>query len=94
MINKIKNIIDTIKDHRRWSVYLYYNGIFIKKVKTYLYEVNDRNKKYIINVYFKKQIFKSNKVKIIVSPTVLLHTDEKKKRIYYGTVLESGVPIR
>jgi hypothetical protein len=93
MINKIKNIIDTIKDHRRWTVYLYYDGVLIKRIKARLDVINDKNHKYIINVYFKKQLFKNNKVNIIVSPTVLLHTDENKKKIYMGVAIERGVPI-
>lgn len=93
MKNKIKNIIDTIRNHKRWNVYLYYDGILIKRIKATLDEVNDNKKKYIINVYFKKQLFKSNKVNIIANPTVLLHTDEKKKKIYMGVAIERGVPI-
>lgn len=93
MKEKIKNIIDTIKDHKRWSVYLYYDGILIKRIKADLNVVNDKTKKYIINVYFKKQIFKSNKVNIIATPTVLLHTDEENKKIYMGVAIERGVPI-
>ena len=47
----IKNIIDTIKDRRRWRVYLYYNGVLIKRIKANLDVVNDKKHKYIINVY-------------------------------------------
>lgn len=89
----IKNIIDTIMDHKRWKVYLYYDGVLIKRIKANLNVVNDRNHKYIINVYFKKQLFDSNKVNIIVSPRVLLHTDEKRKKIYMGVAIERGVSI-
>lgn len=89
----IKNIVKTIMDHKRWKIYLYYNGVLIKRIKANLNVVNDKKHKYIINVYFKKQLFDSNKVNIIVSPTVLLHTDEKRKKIYMGVAIERGVSI-
>ena len=89
----IKNIIDTIRNHRRWRVYLYYNGVLIKRIKANLDVVNDKKHKYIINVYFKKQLFDSNKVNIIVSPAVLLHTDEKRKKIYMGVAIERGATL-
>ena len=94
MKDKIKNIIDTINDRRRWKVYLYYDGVLIKRIKAKIDVINNKNKKYIINVYFKKQLFKANKVNIIVSPTYLLHTDEKNKKIYMGVAIERGAPIR
>lgn len=89
----IKNISDTIRNHKRWRVYLYYNGVLIKRIKASLDVVNDKKHKYIINVYFKKQLFNSNKVNIIVSPTVLLHTDEKRKKIYMGVAIERGATL-
>ena len=49
---------------------------------------------YVINVWYKKQIFKNNKVNIIVRPKVLLKNDEKNKKTYWGVVLEEGTIIQ
>ena len=43
---------------RKWTLYLYFNGILIKKVKIREKEA-PRENTYAINVWFKKQIFKS-----------------------------------
>lgn len=87
MINKIKNIIGLNK----WNLNLYYDGVKIKRVKVYKSELEDlKNKSYEIKVFFKKQLFKSNIVEIIVSPVVLLYTNEKKKEVCVGVVIETG----
>ena len=84
----IKNIIE----HRKWKMYLYYNGILIKTLKINENEEPVKNS-YVINVWFKKQIFKSNKVQIIVRPKVLLKNNDKEKKTYWGVVFESGIEI-
>lgn len=90
MINKIK----TLWENRKWNLYLYYDGIRIKKLKVYRYELEDlKNKDYQIKVYFKKQLFKANIVEIIVSPKVLLHTDDKKRKVCIGVVIERGIEL-
>ena len=91
MIKKIKKLIKRLMDHKRWNLYLYYDGIKIKKIKVYTNELEDlKNKTYEIKVFFKKQLFKSNIVEIIVSPVVLLYTNEKKKEVCVGVVIETG----
>ena len=77
---------------RKWTLYLYFNGILIKKVKISEKEA-PRENTYAINVWFKKQIFKSNKVNIVVKPVILLKNDEKNKKRYWGTILEEGIEI-
>lgn len=84
----IKNKID----HRKWKMYLYYNGILIKTLRISENEEPVKNS-YVINVWFKKQIFKSNKVQIIVRPKVLLKNNDKKKKTYWGVIFESGIEI-
>lgn len=84
----IKNIIE----HRKWKMYLYYNGILIKTLKINENEEPVKNS-YVINVWFKKQLFKSNKVQIIVRPKVLLKNNDKEKKTYWGVVFESGIEI-
>ena len=88
-------IIEKIKEkwnHRKWTMYLYYNSIRIKKVK-----INEnaapKTLTLPINVYFKKQLFKSNMVNVIVSPAVLLYSDEKNRVISIGVVIEQGTRL-
>lgn len=88
MINKLKKLYN----HRKWKLYLYYNGILIKTLRIDENEAPTKNS-YVINVWYKKQIFKNNKVNIIVRPKVLLKNDEKNKKTYWGVVLEEGTII-
>lgn len=87
MIKKIKDLWN----RRKWKLYLYYDGIKIKRLKVYQEELSRlKEKRYVINVYFKKQLFNSRKVNIIVSPRVLLNTNNDTRKIYVGVVLEKG----
>ena len=88
MINKIKKLYR----HRKWKLYLYYNGVLIKVLRIDENEAPTENS-YVIDVWFKKQIFKNNYVNIIVRPKVLLKNDEKNKKTYWGVVLEEGTII-
>lgn len=85
---KLKEIIN----HRKWNLYLYYNGICIKKLKISENEAPAENS-YVINVWFKKQLFANNKVNIIVRPTNIIKNDEKHKKTYWGVILEEGTRI-
>ena len=76
----------------KWDLYLYYNGVCIKKIKIDENEAPAENS-YVIKVWFKKQIFKNNLVQIIVRPKVLLKNDEKSKKTYWGVILEEGIQI-
>ena len=88
-------MIDKIKkkhQHRKWKMYLYYNGILVKVLKIKENEAPKENT-YAINVWFKKQLFRNNKVNIVVRPRVLLKNDDKNKKTYWGVVLEEGTVI-
>ena len=76
----------------KWKLYLFYNGMLIKKVRINKEEAPADNV-YFIRVYGKKSIFGSNVVSLAVRPKVLLDNDEKKKRTYWGVVFEKGVSI-
>ena len=76
----------------KWYLYLFYNGIKIKKIKISNAEAPADNV-YFVKVYGKKNLFGSNFVEIAVRPTVLLKTDEKNKKTYWGVVFEKGVSI-
>lgn len=80
------------KREKKWRLYLYYNGVLIKKLKIDKNEAPAENS-YVIRVWFKKQIFKSNLVQIIVRPIVILKNDDKNKKTYWGVKLEEGIPI-
>lgn len=77
---------------KKWTLYLYYNGILIKKLKINENEAPGENS-YEINVWFKKQLFGSNKVNIIVKPVRLLRNNDREKKTYWGTILETGIEI-
>lgn len=77
---------------KKWTLYLYFNGILVKKVKINEDEAPRKNT-YAVNVWFKKQIFKSNKVNVVLKPMVLLKTDEQSRKTYWGTILEEGMEI-
>ena len=76
----------------KWKLYLYYNGVLIKVLKIDENEAPADNS-YVINVWFKQQIFKNIKANIIVRPKVLLKNDEINKKTYWGVVLEEGTII-
>ena len=78
--------------NKRWTLYLYYNGVLIKKVKISKDEAPGENS-YVITVYGKKHLFGTNKAGVIVKPIRLLKNDEKKCRTYWGTTLETGIEI-
>lgn len=74
---------------KQWKLYLYYNGILIKKVK--ISEDTDiKNESYPVRVYFKQQLFKNIVASVVVRPVRLLKTDVKRKRTYWGTTMEVG----
>jgi len=80
------------KIDNKWKLYLFYNGMLIKKVRINKEEAPADNV-YFIRVYGKKSMFGSNVVSIAVRPKVLLDNDEKKKRTYWGVVFEKGVNV-
>ncbi len=77
---------------KKWTLYLYYMGVLVKKVKINQDEAPSENS-YVINVYFKKKLFGTNKAGIIVKPIRLLKNDEINRKTYWGTTLETGIEI-
>ena len=77
---------------KEWKLYLYYNGVLIKTIKIDENEAPAENS-YVINVWFKKQLFGNNKVGLIVRPKILLKNDDINKKTYWGVVLEKGLEI-
>lgn len=77
---------------KTWKLYLYYNGILIKKVRIREDEEPSKNS-YAIRVYFKKQLFKTIVASVVVRPVRLLKNDEEKKITYWGTTMETGIEV-
>ena len=77
---------------KKWKLYLYYNGVLIKKLKIDENEAPAENS-YAITVWFKKQLFKNNLAGVIVRPIRLLKNDEEHRKTYWGTTLETGIEI-
>lgn len=77
---------------KKWTLYLYYSGILIKKLKIEEQEAPADNS-YVVNVYFKKKLFGSNVAGVIVRPIRLLKNDEKNKKTYWGVTFETGTEI-
>lgn len=88
-MNKIK--VKQIKN-KKWTLYLYYSGVLIKKVKIASDEAPGENN-YAVIVYGKKKLFGTNKAGVIVKPIRLLKNDEKNRKTYWGTTLETGIEI-
>ena len=77
---------------KKWKLYLYYNGVLIKKLRISEDEAPAQNS-YAIRVYFKKQLFKNIIAGVVVRPIRLLKNDEKNRKTYWGTTLETGIEV-
>ena len=77
---------------KHWKLYLYYNGILIKKLRIKDNEEPSKNN-YAVRVYFKRQLFKNIIASVVVRPVRLLKTDENKKKTYWGVTMETGIEI-
>ena len=85
-----------IKDkwlHRKWDLYLFYDGTMIKRIK--IDENADITKLVLyINVKGHKHLFGKNNINLMVRPIRLLKTDEENKKTYWGIRHELGVEIQ
>lgn len=78
--------------NKKWKLYLYYNGVLIKKIRISEDEAPAQNS-YAIRVFFKKQLFKNVIAGVVVKPIRLLKNDEKHRKTYWGTTLETGIEV-
>jgi hypothetical protein len=93
-MKKIKDLFNKLKEVKRWKMYIYYNGVLIKTKKVKQEQLKDlKEKKLVLTIYNKRQLFSSFKVNIVVKPVVLLLTDNENKRIYIGVVIDEGVKL-
>lgn len=83
-----------MKKHKKkkWELYLYYNGVLIKKIKIDENEAPAQNS-YAIRVFFKKKLFGNVIAGVVVRPIRLLKNDEKNRKTYWGTTLETGLEV-
>lgn len=83
-----------MKKHKKkkWELYLYYNGVLIKKIRIDENEAPAQNS-YAIRVFFKKKLFGNLIAGVVVRPIRLLKNDEKSRKTYWGTTLETGLEV-
>lgn len=86
IIKKFKKRIKRLKN--RWTLYLYINGILVKKIKI---DENDDPSEHTYCITFKKKDLYKDRVSVIVRPIRILKNDEKHKRTYWGAIHELGV---
>ena len=76
----------------KWTLYLFYDGVMIKKLK--INENEEITKQvYYIKVIGHKHLFGKNIINLMVQPIRLLKTDENKKRTYWGVKNYLGVDV-
>lgn len=83
---RLKKSIKRYSD--RWTLYLYYNGLLVKKLKIDKNEAPDKNT-YCIT--FRNKNIGKGKISIIARPITILKNDEKHKKTYWGIINETGV---
>lgn len=86
MFKKLK----ALWNNRKWTLYLYYNGILVKRKK--IHDIDDISVM-SINIYNHKELFNKRKINAVIRPVRLLMTDEKKKKTYWGVIFEKGAEI-
>ena len=87
----IKEIVRKYKDKKKWKLYLFYDGVLIKKIK--LRNEDFQNKPIYITIVGHKDKFGKFIVGRMVVPVRLLKTDELKKITYWGVIDEIGVEV-
>lgn len=77
---------------KNWTLYLYYDGILVKRVRIYENEAPIHNS-YVVRVWGKKHLFGSNIATVILRPVELLKNDEERQRTHWGAIHERGVEM-
>lgn len=88
-------MLEKLKDkwlHRKWNLYLFYDGVLIKKVKI---TEDTKVKELVLNirVHGYKNLFGKNNITLMVRPVRILKTDVDKKSTYWGVIFEKGVDV-
>lgn len=88
LVREIKKYIKNKKD--RWTLYLYINGMQVKKLKI---DKNEEPTKQTYCIKIKNKNLYKGRVSVIVRPIRLLKNDEVHKKTYWGVSHELGVEV-
>lgn len=80
------------RNKKKWKLYLYLNNICIKKIRIDE-ETKPKDEIFVINVWFKKNLFDSWHIKTVISPSKLIYTNMKKKETHWEFEYEKGIDI-
>ena len=86
MFEKIKNKLL----NNKWTLYLFFDGYLIKKVKIDP-NIEITKQVLLIKVHGFKTLFGKNNIALMVRPIRLLKTDVDKRKTYWGVGFEKGV---
>ena len=89
-------MLEKIKDkwlHRKWKLFLFYDGVLIKKIRI-AEDTIIKEQVLDIKVIGHKHLFGKNYLTLMVRPVKLLKTNMDKKRTYWGVGFEKGVDIQ
>lgn len=78
--------------NKQWTLYLFYDGVMIKKLKINP-EEEIAKQVYYIKVIGHKHLFGKNIIHLMVRPIRLLKTEVDKRRTYWGVKNELGVEV-
>lgn len=81
------------KNNNLWTIYLFYNGVQIKKIKMPIDGIKINEQVLFIKVHGHKDLFGNNNITLAVRPQKLLMTNEEKRQTYWGVVFEKGVDV-
>ena len=77
---------------KNWTLYLYFNGILVKKVRIYENEAPLHNS-YVVRIWGKKNLFGSHVATVILRPVELLKNEDDKHKTHWGAIYERGVEM-
>ena len=88
MFKKLKHFI---KDNKKWKLYLFYDGVLVKKIA--LKSEEEIQTPRYVTIIGHKDKFGKFVVGRMIAPKRLLKTDEAKKITYWGVIDEIGVEV-
>jgi len=95
MLEKIKTIFNNIKTrftNKKWKLYIYYLNQCVKMIKVDADE-KPLKKAYVLNVWFRKHIFKTNYAKVVLVPMRILYHNDITRETHVESKLYEGVDV-
>lgn len=92
IVKIFENLIKKITKADKWKLMLYVNHQLVKTI----YVTEDERpaeKEYPCTVWFKYNIFKSMKVRVVLKPIKLLYSNNDKMETHMESVLYEGVGV-